>query len=244
MPLEPKQQDMVREYIDRAKPKCQVNICLFGASGVGRKSILKQPDLYDPIGDDSWRQILNVQDKNVLSDYFVISSQEMYPALLVSFARSADAFVFVYDVADRKSFARLDQIRQDILSVLEIDVSREAARSIPQGTPLDTSTARRRPPFAWLRDKLARRKSAPPLPVPSKVPPSMVIANKIDLPKEGWAVSAEEGQQFSERIGASFVQASAKTSEGCTKEVMAELASRALYKKAYEATPLSERMNK
>ncbi|KAI1377095.1 P-loop containing nucleoside triphosphate hydrolase protein [Hypoxylon crocopeplum] len=77
----------------------------------------------------------------------------------------------------------------------------------------------------------------------SKLPPIFVIANKIDLPESDWEVSMEEGQQFAERVGAfAFVPVSAKTGERCNKEMMAELASYFLLRKAYAENERRRRM--
>ena len=53
----------------------------------------------------------------------------------------------------------------------------------------------------------------------------LVIANKIDFDASEWEVSIEEGEDFSARIGAAFFQMSAKTGEGVTAGVLADMAS-------------------
>ena len=50
--------------------------------------------------------------------------------------------------------------------------------------------------------------------VNTKVPPTWVVANKIDLEESTWQVPPEDGLAFSREIGASFVMMSTKSGQG------------------------------
>lgn len=60
------------------------------------------------------------------------------------------------------------------------------------------------------------------LTVPASMAPKpvMVVANKTDLPKTTWAVAKAEGNEFAERIGATFVETSAKWDSGVDEMVV------------------------
>jgi hypothetical protein len=51
-----------------------------------------------------------------------------------------------------------------------------------------------------------------------------VIARKIDKDKAEWQVSLQEGEDLSAAMGAIFLQMSAKTGEGASQEVLADIA--------------------
>lgn len=78
-------------------------------------------------------------------------------------------------------------------------------------------------------------------------PRLFVVATKIDLDPSLWEVFLEEGRQYSERIGAMFLQVSSKEDSGTTKDDVSQwieeiLLHRALNAKSSEeaASPIAE----
>jgi GTPase SAR1 family protein len=111
-------------------------------------------------------------------------------------ARDTEAFVLLYDVTNRASFEVAVKFHKMIRRLQapaeeeeeeEDEAENEKHAFIPQST---TSL----PPMPWK--------------------PVVVVATKIDTPKSTWAVKRREGKRFSERIGAEFLEVSAKTGVG------------------------------
>ncbi|KAM5386468.1 hypothetical protein ACJZ2D_000431 [Fusarium nematophilum] len=66
--------------------------------------------------------------------------------------------------------------------------------------------------------------------------PIWVCAGKTDRPQTQWAVSIQEGEQFSKKLGARFLGVSAKTGENLDKTLAVEIATAAVsYKISKEA---------
>ncbi|KAI0381755.1 hypothetical protein F5Y04DRAFT_254282 [Hypomontagnella monticulosa] len=64
----------------------------------------------------------------------------------------------------------------------------------------------------------------------------ILVANRIDLPRKDWAVTPEEGQALCERIGAgAFIQMSDLTGEGSSKDILVDLLSQVMFRRAYAA---------
>ncbi|KAH7020286.1 P-loop containing nucleoside triphosphate hydrolase protein [Ilyonectria destructans] len=62
--------------------------------------------------------------------------------------------------------------------------------------------------------------------------PVWVLATKTDQPQQNWAVSMQEGAEFSTTINAKFLTVSAQTGEGLGKDDAVELASEVIISKA------------
>ena len=119
--------------------------------------------------------------------------------------RDCEASIFVYDVTNRASFESLGRYHQNFCE--ERCLERPPWRLSPS-SPLSKNPPR--PPFRGL---------------------FFVIANKIDRDRSDWAVSINEGEDFSARMEAIFLQMSAETGEGAQEEVLNDMASHILLRK-------------
>ncbi|KAJ6438808.1 Copalyl diphosphate synthase-like protein [Purpureocillium lavendulum] len=138
--------------------------------------------------------------------------------LVAAALRLSEACMLVYDVTSRDSFSRVETLCQ-----LVCDEAR--LRAPPE--PAEPASPDRRPPrvvaaVRTLVHKLLRRRPGQQDSTPQVEPPLplVVVANKTDKPRATWAVSPEEGMQFSLRTGSVFYAVSALRGNGCDRAIL------------------------
>ena len=97
-------------------------IVLIGDSGVGKSNLITRftKDEFNieskaTIGVEFATKVLTVQSSMVKTQIWDTAGQERFQSLGVAFYRGADVCVLVYDVTSAKSFASLDNWRDEFL---------------------------------------------------------------------------------------------------------------------------------
>ena len=78
------------------------------------------PD-YDPTIEDSYRKHCRVDDKTCFLEILDTAGQEEYRALRDAYMRSAECFMLVFSIIDRKSFEEVEEYCEQILRVKDAD---------------------------------------------------------------------------------------------------------------------------
>jgi len=99
-----------------------VKVLILGDGGVGKTSILRrflghpfQGDYKATIGIDCEKKEMKIDGKDIVLDIWDSAGQERFRSVSPSFYRGCDCCVLVYDVTDSKSFAHLDEWRDEVL---------------------------------------------------------------------------------------------------------------------------------
>ncbi|KAI2641730.1 hypothetical protein GGS26DRAFT_14843 [Hypomontagnella submonticulosa] len=222
MSLNQRQQDTIRKY---APGGFRVNVPILGAFGIGQECVAHMLATgedyrevpYDPTYDGSTYEKVYVQGKMITTTHESSFRGDDPEDVQRARIQRGEAFIFVYDVTKRESFAKLEEEFERFCSVFNIQLTDVHVGRRSLGTRII--------------DKLSGRLLSPPT-----SPPYILVANRIDLPRKDWAVTPEEGQAFCERIGAgAFVQMSDLTGEGSSKDILVDLLSHVLFRKAYAA---------
>ncbi|KAL7089902.1 hypothetical protein ACP275_12G005800 [Erythranthe tilingii] len=90
-------------------------IILLGDSGVGKTSLMNQPQYKSTIGADFETKEVHIGDKLVTLQIWDTAGQERFQSLGVAFYRGADCCILVYDVNVLKSFETIQNWHQDFL---------------------------------------------------------------------------------------------------------------------------------
>lgn len=122
--------------------------------------------------------------------------------------RHVEVCIFAYDVTSRTSFDGMKRYYSDFL----LERSREGRWCRVQCRPICKP---RKQPFKGLL---------------------YVIANKIDKPQDEWTVALAEGQEYAASIDATFIAISAKTGEGCRKDLLSNMAKHAFLRRTHVLT--------
>lgn len=91
-----------------------------GGGGVGKSCLTIQfvqnqfVETWDPTIEDSYQKQIKVDKDIVMLDILDTAGQEEYKALRDEYMRSADGFLVVYDVANKKTFGELAEFRKQI----------------------------------------------------------------------------------------------------------------------------------
>ena len=165
------------------------------------------PDAHTGISDQScdFRIKTYIEERLVVLDGVFVSanqapSAEWSGSPLHSgyfWMRHCEACIFVYDVGSKISFDAVKRHYGDYLINRSLEQSHCALSCSPSCGP--------RPPYQGT---------------------IFVIANKIDLDKPQWEITREDGQEFCDSIGATFIQMSAKTGEGGGTSILKGIANR------------------
>ena len=141
-----------------------------------------------------------VDGETCLVDLRHVIDEFEYSVLREQLIRGSDAFLIIYDVTARKSFAQVEKIWDIIQDVKRRDLEdRQNKTAFPRRPGENECTG--------VRDGKCRT--------------AVVVGNKIDL-VEGRVVSREEGNRLAEKLGTGFKEMSAKTGEG-VNELMESL---------------------
>lgn len=128
--------------------------------------------------------------------------------------RYSEACVLVYDVMSRDSFTSAEELYTLLCKTMpHLETQRASA---PQS---------RRAGIVAFMDRLLRCRRSEQDSVSTIEPPMplFVVANKTDNNRFRWAVTENEGMEFSRRIGATFYSVSALTGEGCGEEIQDDI---------------------
>jgi len=109
-------------------------VCIFGDDGVGKNTLVnrvKLTKLFDEdikmtVGAEFYVKDLEIDGKKVIIKFWVFRSEKRFKVLLPSFAKGADAGIFMYDITRYTSIKNID----DWLSIFEKNV-REKEILIP-----------------------------------------------------------------------------------------------------------------
>ncbi|RMX62356.1 hypothetical protein DD238_007538 [Peronospora effusa] len=103
-----------------------LKVIILSDSGVGKTSLMNQylnekfsSQYKATIGADFLTKEIMLDDKLVTMQIWDTAGQERFQSLGVAFYRGADACVLVYDIANLKSFEKLDTWRDEFLAQTE-----------------------------------------------------------------------------------------------------------------------------
>ncbi|EFC42259.1 ras family small GTPase [Naegleria gruberi] len=105
----------------------EFKLAVIGGGGVGKSALTVQfiqniyIEEYDPTIEDSYRKHAKIDDKPVFLEILDTAGQEEYKALRDSYMRTADGFLMVYSVIDRKTFEEVNEFYEQILRVKDCD---------------------------------------------------------------------------------------------------------------------------
>ncbi|KAL9648102.1 hypothetical protein ABK040_007468 [Willaertia magna] len=105
----------------------EYKLAVVGGGGVGKSALTVQfiqnifVEEYDPTIEDSYRKHAKVDDKPCFLEILDTAGQEEYKALRDSYMRTADGFLLVYSVIDRKTFEEVNEFYEQILRVKDAD---------------------------------------------------------------------------------------------------------------------------
>jgi len=97
-----------------------LKIAVVGGGGVGKSCLTIQfvqnqfMETWDPTIEDSYQKQLKVMDTMVMLDILDTAGQEEYKALRDEYMRTADGFLLVFDLSNRKSFQELSDFHRQI----------------------------------------------------------------------------------------------------------------------------------
>jgi len=104
---------------------CQIVVT--GEGGVGKSAMTIQLVKnhfvieYDPTIEDCYRKQVTIDSETCMLDILDTAGQEAYSALRDQYMRSGQGFVVVYAVTSRFSFTQVEQIREQIFNVKDMD---------------------------------------------------------------------------------------------------------------------------
>lgn len=169
--------------------KTTLKLVILGNSGVGKTSLMnrfhsnKYTGQYKAtIGADFLSKTIQIDDCSVTLTIWDTAGQERFQSLGKAFYRGSDACILVYDVQDFQSLEGLRKWKEDFEDCL---ISSEGSSVGKSGGGF-------------------HQQSIPKIKF-------VVVGNKSDKDEEFKAVMANDGQRFSDEIGGSFFECSAKT---------------------------------
>lgn len=204
------------EYL-RGSREIAVNILVqSGVPEVGLHSLLERcrsgafsPELrsFDKADDHPrFRRSYMVSETIRCCSEWGFNGAHYYPAYFQMMLQEADGVILAYSVSSRASFDELVRILDLYQSVHDDEnttVRKERKKSV-------MSSAYRR----ILNLSRSTSEEDNTNCVKKETRPIMLVACKVDLPPEEWEVSAEDGRQFADSIGADFVETSSKEGTG------------------------------
>ncbi|KAL0485782.1 Ras family GTPase [Acrasis kona] len=96
-------------------------IAVCGGGGVGKSCLTIQfvqnqfVETWDPTIEDSYQKQIKIEDTMVMLDILDTAGQEEYKALRDEYMRTADGFVLVFDLTNRKTFDELNEFHKHIV---------------------------------------------------------------------------------------------------------------------------------
>jgi GTPase KRas protein len=102
-------------------------LVIVGDGGVGKSCLTIQfcqnhfvPD-YDPTIENMYRKHVSIASVPCVLEILDTAGQEEYSAMRDQYIRAGQGFLIVYAVNNRKSFEKLDEYREAILNVKDVD---------------------------------------------------------------------------------------------------------------------------
>ncbi|KAI8615738.1 GTPase kras-like protein [Chytriomyces sp. MP71] len=120
-----------------ASSASEFRIVLLGAGAVGKSAIAVQfmrnefPKTYEPTIEDSFRKQLAIDGQECRLDVLDTAGQEEYVAMRESHILSGEAFLIVYSVGSRASFAEAMSIHRQILKTKQVHPNHQSGARVP-----------------------------------------------------------------------------------------------------------------
>ncbi|OHS99869.1 Ras-like protein 2 [Tritrichomonas foetus] len=95
-------------------------VIVLGSGGVGKSALTIQlvqcrfVASYDPTIEDSYKKMINVDDKDVSLDILDTAGQDDFAAIRATYMRSGQGFIVVFAVNDPTSWDQVDKFQSDI----------------------------------------------------------------------------------------------------------------------------------
>eukprot|EP01121_Diplochlamys_sp_Union-15-3_P013890 TRINITY_DN4375_c0_g1_i2.p1 TRINITY_DN4375_c0_g1~~TRINITY_DN4375_c0_g1_i2.p1 ORF type:complete len:174 (+),score=44.67 TRINITY_DN4375_c0_g1_i2:50-571(+) len=105
----------------------EYKIVVIGDGGVGKSSLTVQfvqsqfVEEYDPTIEDNYRKQVLVDDETVLLDILDTAGQEEYSAMRDQYMKTAQGFLLMYAITNRRSFEEIQKFQEDILRIKDLD---------------------------------------------------------------------------------------------------------------------------
>jgi len=101
-------------------------VVLLGEGGVGKSALTIQFTQnhfirdYDPTIENSYRKQINLDNESLILDILDTAGQEEYSVMRAQYIRSGAGFLLVYSIANRDTFAAMEEFRDQILMVKDV----------------------------------------------------------------------------------------------------------------------------
>jgi GTPase KRas protein len=105
----------------------EFKLAVVGGGGVGKSALTVQfvqnvfVEEYDPTIEDSYRKHAKIDELPCFLEVLDTAGQEEYKSLRDSYMRTADGFVMVFSIIDRKTFEEINDFYEQILRVKDAD---------------------------------------------------------------------------------------------------------------------------
>jgi len=102
-------------------------IVILGDGGVGKSCLTIQFTQnhfireYDPTIENSYRKQLEIDEEPCTLDILDTAGQDEYAVMRDQYINSGEGFLLVYSITSRSSFSSMDDFRQKILEVKDVD---------------------------------------------------------------------------------------------------------------------------
>lgn len=105
----------------------QYKVVMLGSGAVGKSAITVQMvsghflSSYDPTIEDSYRTIININNKDIILNIIDTAGQEEFYALRDQYIRSGDGYIIVFSITSVTSFLEVNAIKNQLNMVLDVD---------------------------------------------------------------------------------------------------------------------------
>ena len=105
----------------------QYKVVMLGSGAVGKSAITVQMvsghflSSYDPTIEDSYRTIININNKDIILNIIDTAGQEEFYALRDQYMRSGDGYIIVFSITSVTSFLEVNAIKEQLNMILDVD---------------------------------------------------------------------------------------------------------------------------
>ena len=106
-----------------------IKVLLLGDSGVGKTALMMRftenkfsPSFVSTVGIDFKYAMMHVGEQKVRLEIWDTAGQERFKSIAMSYLRGAQGILIVYDITDRKTFAKVDAWLSDVQTYAELSV--------------------------------------------------------------------------------------------------------------------------
>ena len=105
----------------------QYKVVMLGSGAVGKSAITVQMvsghflSSYDPTIEDSYRTIININNKDIILNIIDTAGQEEFYALRDQYIRSGDGYIIVFSITSVTSFLEVNAIKEQLNMILDAD---------------------------------------------------------------------------------------------------------------------------